>query len=56
MIPWLTPSMIESRASGTLTRLSTCMRDAPKAVAASTAVGDTPRTPFATRRMTTGSA
>ena len=31
MIPWFTPSMMLSRASGTFTFASTCMRDAPKA-------------------------
>ena len=39
MIPWLTPSMIASRASGTLTFASTCLRVAPNADAASTAAG-----------------
>ena len=35
---------------------STCVRDAPNADAASTAVGETPRTPAVTSRMTTGTA
>ena len=56
MIPWLTPSMIESRASGTFTFASTCIREAPNADAASTAAGETPRRPFVTSRMTTGIA
>ena len=31
MIPWFTPSMMLSRASGIFTFNSTCMRDAPNA-------------------------
>ena len=39
-IPWLTPSMIASRASGIFTFVSTCRRVAPNDAAASTASGD----------------
>ena len=56
MIPWLTPSMIESRASGSFTFASTCIRDAPNAEAASTAAGGTPRSPLVTSLITTGIA
>ena len=56
MIPWLTPSMIASRASGIFTFISICMREAPNAYAASTAAGGTPRTPAVTSRITTGIA
>ena len=56
MIPWFTPSMMLSRASGIFTFASTCMREAPNADAASTAAGGTPRTPLVTSRITTGIA
>ena len=56
MIPWLTPSMMLSRASGIFTFHSTCIRDAPNADAASTAAGETLRTPLVTSRITTGIA
>ena len=56
MIPWLTPSMIASRASGSLTFTSTCDVVAPNAEAASTAAGGTPRRPDVTSRMITGTA
>ena len=41
MIPWLTPSMIASCASGTFTFRSTCPRVAPNAAAASTVFAST---------------
>ena len=56
MIPWFTPSMIESRASGIFTLASTWAREAPKADAASTAAGGTLRRPLVTSRITTGMA
>ena len=56
MIPWLTPSMIDSRASGSFTFASTWPCDAPNELAASTAAGDTSRTPDVTSRMMTGTA
>src|SRR5829696_751242 len=56
MMPWFTPSMMLSRASGSLTFASTCVRDAPKACAASTAAGGTLRMPAVTSRMITGIA
>ncbi|HEY3182982.1 MAG TPA: ABC transporter permease subunit [Gaiellaceae bacterium] len=44
MIPWLTPSMMLSRASGIFTFNSTCMREvAPEAVEAAHAFGATRR-------------
>ena len=56
MIPWLTPSMIASWASGTLTFRRTWLRVAPNDSAASTVFASTLRTPFSTRRATTGKA
>ncbi len=56
MIPWLTPSMIASRASGIFTFASTCSLVAPNERAASTVFGSTSRTPAATSRITTGVA
>src|SRR5918994_204123 len=56
MIAWFTPSMIDSRASGSLTLASTCAREAPNDEAASTAAGGTPRSPAVTSRITTGTA
>ena len=45
MIPWFTPSMMLSRASGIFTFASTWRFDAPNACAASTGAGGTPRMP-----------
>ena len=56
MIPWLTPSMIASWASGILTFRKTWLRVAPNDSAASTVFASTLRTPLSTRRATTGKA
>ncbi len=56
MIPWLTPSMIASRAIGIFTLASTCSRVAPNERAASTVFGSTSRTPAETSLITTGVA
>ena len=56
MIAWLTPSIMASPASGTLTFCNVCRRDAPNACAASTDAGATSRTPRSTSRIVTGKA
>ncbi len=48
--------MMLSRASGSLTFASTCLREAPNAEAASTASAGTPRRPDVTSLITTGTA
>jgi hypothetical protein len=56
MSPWLTPSMMLSRASGSLTFVSTCIFDAPNDWAASTGAAGTLRIPDVTSLITTGTA
>ena len=56
MIPWLTPSMIASRASGILTFASTCAARRAERRRRLDGAGGTPRTPEVTSRITTGTA
>src|SRR5258707_304270 len=56
MRPWLAANDRAGRASGNWTFVMTCHGLEPDATAASTTVGETPRTPSATILMATGAA